>query len=48
MLYGPQKADKSICEQWRQLLLQYCKLDTLVMVLIDWHWEMGLNRESMY
>jgi hypothetical protein len=42
MLYGPQKADKSIREQWRQLLLQYCKLDTLAMVMIYWHWERKL------
>jgi len=39
---------KPCCTVRKQLLLQYCKLDTLVMVLIDWHWEMGLNRESMY
>ncbi len=25
-------------EQWRQLLLQYCALDTLAMVMVWWHW----------
>lgn len=38
MLYGPQKADESIRERWKNLLLQYCKLDTLAMVMIHWHW----------
>ena len=38
MLYGSRKADLSIRSQWRQLLLEYCKLDTLAMVMIYWHW----------
>lgn len=38
MLYGPQKGDMHIREQWKQLLLQYCKLDTLAMVMVYWHW----------
>jgi hypothetical protein len=38
MLYGPQKSEKSIREQWKRLLLQYCELDTLAMVMIHWHW----------
>lgn len=25
-------------EHWRQLLLQYCQLDTLAMVMVWWHW----------
>ena len=25
-------------ERWRQLLRQYCKLDTLAMVMVWWHW----------
>ena len=44
MLYGPQKMDKQIREQWRQMLLQYCKLDTLAMVMIYWHWNEILKR----
>ena len=39
MLYGSQKSDLSIRDQWRQLLLEYCKLDTLAMVMIYWHWQ---------
>jgi hypothetical protein len=42
MLYSPQKTDPAIRDQWRQLLLQYCKLDTLAMVMIYWHWESKL------
>ncbi len=38
MLYGPQKSDMSIRDQWKRLLLQYCELDTLAMVMIYWHW----------
>jgi hypothetical protein len=38
MLYGPQKSDLSVREQWKSLLLEYCKLDTLAMVMIYWHW----------
>lgn len=38
MLYGPQKGDMHIREQWKQLLLQYCRLDTLAMVMVYWHW----------
>lgn len=38
MLYGPHKGDKSIKERWKNLLLQYCKLDTLAMVMIYQHW----------
>ena len=44
MLYGPQNMDKQIREQWRQLLLQYCNLDTLAMVMIYWHWNEILKR----
>ncbi|MBK7218012.1 MAG: hypothetical protein IPH95_13420 [Candidatus Promineofilum sp.] len=25
-------------ERWRQLLRQYCKLDTLAMVMVWWRW----------
>ncbi|HRJ59039.1 MAG TPA: DUF2779 domain-containing protein [Anaerolineales bacterium] len=44
MLYGPQKGDGAIRENWKQLLLQYCKLDTLAMVMIYWHWVERLGR----
>ncbi len=43
MLYGPQKSDPDIRDQWKNLLLQYCKLDTLAMVMIHWHWSEKLQ-----
>jgi hypothetical protein len=42
MLYG-QKLDPDIRDQWKNLLLQYCKLDTLAMVMIHWHWSEKLQ-----
>jgi hypothetical protein len=38
MLYGPQRSDPATRDKWRQLLLQYCELDTLAMVMIYMHW----------
>jgi hypothetical protein len=38
MMYGLERDDVAIREQWRRLLLQYCKLDTLAMVMLWWHW----------
>jgi hypothetical protein len=38
MMYGVEKTDAEAKAKWRQLLLQYCKLDTLSMVLIFEHW----------
>ncbi len=43
MLYGPQKLDANIRDQWKSLLLQYCELDTLAMVMIYWHWTQKLQ-----
>ncbi len=43
MLYGKHKQDASIKAQWRQLLLQYCKLDTAAMVMVYWHWQERLQ-----
>lgn len=39
MLYGTQDPDATTREQWKQLLLKYCELDTLAMVMIFWHWK---------
>lgn len=44
MLYGSHKSDASMRENWKRLLLQYCKLDTLAMVMIYWHWAERLGR----
>jgi hypothetical protein len=38
MMFGVEQGDVKSKSQWRQLLLQYCKLDTLSMVLIFEHW----------
>jgi hypothetical protein len=45
MLYGPQKSDAGIRDQWKNLLLQYCKLDTLAMAMIYSHWREKLTRK---
>jgi hypothetical protein len=41
MLYGPQE----FRGQWQNLLLEYCKLDTLAMVMIYWHWRESLRTQ---
>ena len=38
MMYGEHKHDAVIRERWATLLRQYCRLDTLSMVLILEHW----------
>jgi CRISPR/Cas system-associated exonuclease Cas4 (RecB family) len=38
MMFGVEQGDAETKARWRQLLLQYCKLDTLSMVLIFEHW----------
>jgi uncharacterized protein DUF2779 len=38
MMYGIEKTDAAAKAKWRELLLQYCKLDTLSMVLIFDYW----------
>lgn len=38
MMYGADRDDAAIRERWATLLRQYCKLDTLAMVLILEHW----------
>ena len=38
MMYGADKNDPLVREQWASLLRQYCRLDTLSMVLIFEHW----------
>lgn len=39
MAYGLERDDALVKQQWSQLLLEYCKLDTLAMVLIWEHWQ---------
>ncbi len=38
MMYGIEKGRSDAKQKWRQLLLQYCELDTLSMVLIFEYW----------
>lgn len=38
MVYGVERDDAETRERWRTLLLEYCKLDTLAMVLVWEHW----------
>lgn len=39
MAYGLERDDAEARERWSRLLLEYCKLDTLAMVLIWEHWQ---------
>jgi hypothetical protein len=43
MLYGMRKSDSQFRDMQKQLLLNYCKLDTAAMVMIWMHW---LNSET--
>ncbi len=38
MMYGRAQDNPELREEYRRLLLQYCKLDTLAMVLLWKHW----------
>ena len=38
MMYGFERDDEQLKQRWKQLLLQYCKLDTLSMVFVWEHW----------
>lgn len=38
LAYGVERDDPAAVEKWSRLLLEYCKLDTLAMVLIWEHW----------
>jgi len=38
MIYGGGRGDLAVKGAWRDLLLQYCKLDTLATVIIWAHW----------
>lgn len=38
MIYGRFKSDSQVKDAWKNLLLQYCELDTLAMLIIYVHW----------
>jgi hypothetical protein len=39
MMYGAERDDPETRSRWRDLLRQYCRLDTLAMVWIWRHWD---------
>jgi Domain of unknown function(DUF2779) len=41
MMFGKAKEDQDLCRTYRELLLSYCKLDTLAMVFLWMHWHSG-------
>lgn len=41
ILYVPN--EKKLAVVWKNLLLQYCELDTLAMIMIYWNWKEKLN-----
>jgi hypothetical protein len=43
MMYGPGRNDPATKERWARLLKQYCRLDTLSMVLILEHWRRAVG-----
>lgn len=44
MMYGKGRDEgKAVQDGWRDLLLQYCKLDTIAMVVVWTYWEMALG-----
>ena len=42
-MYGEHKHDAATRERWAALLKQYCRLDTLSMVLILEHWRRAVG-----
>jgi len=50
MLYGAERDDPATGAAWRELLLRYCRLDTMAMVLIWDYWSRataGISREPL-
>ncbi|MBL0171934.1 MAG: DUF2779 domain-containing protein [Gemmatimonadaceae bacterium] len=45
LMFGAERNDAAVQGAWRQLLLEYCKLDTLAMVLIWEHWGRVTRRQ---
>lgn len=46
MMFGLARQDDKVRRAYRQLLLQYCKLDTAAMVAIWWHWTQPKPRKK--
>lgn len=43
LMFGSERHDESVQSAWHRLLLEYCKLDTLAMVLIWEHWRRSVG-----
>lgn len=43
LMFGAERHDATVQAAWRQLLLAYCKLDTLAMVLVWEHWRRAVE-----
>ena len=48
LLYGLNKNNPAIKEKWAKILLQYCKLDTMAMVIVWLHWEWLTSKQRGY
>ena len=46
MVYGLNRDNAAVKEQYKKALLEYCRLDTLAMVIIWEHWMQLLNRNK--
>ena len=46
MMFGVEQGDAETKARWRQLLLQYCRLDTLSMVLVFEYWRRATARSG--
>lgn len=46
IMFGAERHDAAVQAAWRQLLLEYCKLDTLAMVLIWENWRRAVGLEG--
>ena len=44
LMFGQERHEADVQRRWRQLLLEYCKLDTLAMVLIWEYWKRTTSR----
>jgi Domain of unknown function(DUF2779) len=44
LIYGKHKNNPGVKAKWRELLSQYCRLDTMAMVIIWLHWQHSLNQ----
>ena len=46
LLYGLNKDNPGIKEKWAKILLQYCKLDTMAMIIVWLHWNSLISKKD--